>query len=172
MGADSQHLGYVSCFHGPTHVHTVCKYWAPGSCSAGQPVVLPLKHFEMGVTSMALRPGCSKRFFLGWLPLLLASLNRSSGTTSPLPPDGRDTAVRTHWWHTTPFSCPSTLFDPCPQSLQMPWRKHGIRLSVFPEQDDDVHCPLTCGVKPAEQTCGTCEQQAVSRVTLQSQPSL
>lgn len=109
----------------------------------------------MGVSSpRALWAGCSERFLLGWLPLLLAPLAGSSGTTSSLPPDGRHTAVRTQWWHTTPVSCPSTLFDPCPQSLWMPWRKHGIRLSVLAEQDDEVHFPLTYGVKPVEQTCG------------------
>lgn len=155
MGTDSQCLGCVSCLRGPMPVHIVCTYRAPGSSSAGQPVGLSLKGLEMGVSSpSALWAGCSGRFLSGWLPLLLASLDGSSGTTGPLPPDGRGTAVRTHWWHATLFSCPSTPFHPCPQSLQMSWRKHGIRLSFLPAQDDEERCPPTCGVRPVEQTCG------------------
>lgn len=133
-------------------VHIVCTYQAPGSFSAGQPVGLSFKCLEMEVSSpRALWAGCSESFLSGWLPMLLASLDGSSGTTGPLPPDGRDTAVRTHWWHTTPLSCPSTRFDPCPQSLWMPCRKHGIRLSFLPEQDDDVHSPAL-----ASSACSYC----------------
>lgn len=77
VGANSQCLGCVSCPHGPMPVPIVCTYWASGSSSTGRPVGLSLRCLEMEVSSpRTLWPGCSEHFFSGWLPFLLAFLDR------------------------------------------------------------------------------------------------